>query len=200
MKNKLKNVAAAVLAGGNNSRMSGQNKALIQIKGVPIIQRTITLLDEIFEEIIIVANFTENFKLYEDKVLLIKDIFRDTGPLGGIHSALTYTSKDAVFVVACDMPFLCHHVIRTLGDCSNMLHCDCLVPRIGSVIEPLHAVYNKNVKDAISEYLINGNDKSIKKFLTTINVHYLDLDDNSVNRNIFCNINTPDDLTIITEN
>ncbi|MDP2983631.1 MAG: molybdenum cofactor guanylyltransferase [Candidatus Latescibacter sp.] len=200
MKDKVKNVAAAVLAGGKNSRMAGQNKAFIDIHGVPIIKRTIDFLDEIFEEIIIVTNVTENFNLYEDKVLLTKDIFRDAGPLGGIHSALTHTSKDAVFVVACDMPFLSSHIIRTQTNCSTMLHCDCIVPRIGSCIEPLHAVYNKHVKDAVSEYIVNGNDKSIKNFLTTVNAYYLDLADNDSNRKIFCNVNTPHDLTVITGN
>ena len=200
MKDKVKNIAAAVLAGGKNSRMAGQNKAFIQINGVPIIQRTINLLDEIFEEIIVVTNSAEYFKLYENKFLIIKDIFRDAGPLGGIHSALTHTSKDAVFVVACDMPFLCHHVIRTQAACSAMLHGDCLVPRIGSSIEPLHAIYNKHVKDAVSEYLLQGHDHSIKNFLKTVNAYYLDLADNDSNRKIFSNINTPHDLTVITGN
>ena len=200
MKNKVKNIAAVILAGGKNSRMSGMNKAFIQINGVPIIQRTITLLNEIFEEIIIVTNFAENFRQYGDKVLFVKDLISNAGPLAGIHSALTHTTKDAVFVVACDMPFLCQHVISVQVEYSNLLHEGCLVPRIGSSIEPLHAIYFKNVKDTVGEYLVNGNDKSIRNFFTTVNVNYWDLPDNPGNRKILSNVNTPDDLKAIAEN
>src|SRR5204863_290703 len=37
---------------------------------------------------------------------IIADVVPGCGPLGGIHAALTEARGDAVFVAACDMPYL----------------------------------------------------------------------------------------------
>src|SRR5204862_1990371 len=39
-------------------------------------------------------------------VRTIRDIVPGCGPLGGLHAALTAAREDAVFVVACDMPYV----------------------------------------------------------------------------------------------
>ncbi len=188
------NIGAAILAGGKNSRMSGLNKALIEINGVPIIQRTIKILQGIFGEIIIVTNSPEEFKLFQKEAMTTTDIIKNAGPLGGIHSALSVTQKEAVFFVACDMPFL-HNafILRQLKDFENA-DCECLVPRIGSSLEPLHAVYKKALKDKIDSFVKEGTDYSIRSFLKTIDVCFWDLKNSRLNRGIFKNLNTKEDL------
>jgi len=193
------NIAAAILAGGKNSRMSGFNKAFIQIDGIPIIQRTLKLLEGMFEEIILVTNLPQDFKAYDREVIITTDIIRDIGPLGGMHSALSATSREGIFFIACDMPFLHNALIRRELKRFSETNCDCLVPRLGASVEPLHSVYKKYLKDKISSFVKVRNDYSIRSFLRTINVYYWDLENNGLNRNIFKNLNTKEDLEKLEE-
>ncbi len=197
MKKKVSNISAAVLAGGKNSRMLGLNKAFIQINNTSIIQRTIGLLKEIFDEIILVTNSTECFGLCGKGVVITEDIIKDIGPLGGIYSALSITSKDAVFFVACDMPFLHNGLIRQQLEYFKTRDCNVLVPRVSNFIEPLHSIYKKNLADDIVRFVKENGNYSIRSFLKTVNVYYWDLEDTFFHRNIFRNVNTEEDVRII---
>lgn len=190
----ISNIAAAILAGGKNSRMSGFNKAFIQIDGIPIIQRTLKLLKGIFEEVVLVTNSPQDFSAYDKEVIIATDIIKNVGPLGGMHSALSVTSKKAVFFVACDMPFLHNALISKQLNYFSKTNCDCLVPRLDASVEPLHSIYKKYLKDKINSFVQNSNDYSIRNFLKTIDVYYWDLTNNRLNREIFKNLNTKEDL------
>ncbi len=191
---KVTDMAAAILAGGRNSRMSGHNKAFIHINGIAIIDRTERLLKEIFEEVIIVTNSLQHFKPYEKEAVIATDIIKDIGPLGGMHSALSTTSRESVFFVACDMPFLHNEIIRNQIDCFNRVNCDCLIPRIGNFIEPLHAIYRKSLKDKIQNFVRASTGYSVKSFLETTDAYFWDLENSALNRKIFRNLNTQQDL------
>ncbi len=199
MKQNISDIAAAVLAGGKNTRMGGKNKALINIEGSPVIERTLVLLKEIFPEVIVVTNSPDDYKHYTKDITIIADIIKNIGPLGGIHSALSNTSKGAVFFVACDMPFLHNDIIAQQTEQFYKLGCDALIPKIEDTIEPLCAIYKKALKDNLYSYLQKSNDYSIKGFLETIDVYYLDIADNPFNRRIFKNLNTPEDIKEITD-
>ena len=194
MRRKFNNIAAAILAGGKNSRMQGKNKAFIRINGLLIIKRTITLLKGIFEEVIIVTNYPKDYELYSKETVIAQDFIKDIGPLGGIHTALSVTSKQAVFFVACDMPFLHNALIRQEAAIFNKTDCDCLVPRIGHVIEPLHAVYKKSIRGDIHNFVKKNSDYSIRGFLQEADVFYWDINESRFKKDIFKNINTSDDL------
>ncbi len=195
IKKKYSNLAAAILAGGKNSRMAGENKALLKFKGEPLIKRTLRVLRGIFDEIILVTNSAKDFAPLEKEALIVSDILKDAGPLGGIHAGLTATGKDAVFFVACDMPFLHNDIILRELKYFHETPCDCLVPRIGSFLEPLCAIYKKDIKDRIALFLKKSSDRSVKSFLQTINTYYLDLSEDAIHyRNMFINVNTPKEL------
>lgn len=193
MTEKAAHIAAAILAGGKNSRMKGRNKAFLRINGCILVERTIKLLKEIFEEIIIVTNSPQDFASYGNDVVIIEDIIKDRGPLCGIHSALCRTSKEAVFFTACDMPFLHNAIIRDEIDCFRKADCDCMVPKIGALVEPVCAIYKKDLSEEIEFFLRKSNKLAIRDFLKTVNTHYLDLEDNIFHRNAFRNVNTPED-------
>lgn len=188
-------IAAAILAGGKNKRMAGKNKAFIKIDGLPLIQRTIGNLKEIFQEIIIVTNSPQEFRLYEKGAFVTSDIIKNIGPLGGIYSALNITSRKGVFFVACDMPFVHNALIKQQLNKFAQIDCDALVPRISSRLEPIHAIYKKSLKTSIGRFIEKNSEiYSIREFLRTVNTYYWDLEDNPFNRKIFSNVNTPDDF------
>ena len=190
-------IAAGILAGGKNSRMQGRNKAFIKMEGVSIIEKTIVLFEDIFDEIIIVTNSPNDYKEYARRVVIAEDEIKDIGPLGGIHAGLSKTSKRAVFFAACDMPFLHNGLIRQQLEYFKTKDCDALVPKAGNFIEPLHAIYKKNMADDIRCSLKESSDYSIKSFLKTVDVCYWDLESPHFHRDIFKNVNTEEDIRAI---
>ncbi len=197
MKGKIADIAGAILAGGKNSRMQGLNKAFVRINGVPVIERTIGLLKEIFGEIILVTNSPPEFESYKKEAVITEDAIRNIGPLGGIHSALSATSRSALFFVACDMPFLHNGLILRQLEYFETKKCDALIPAVGDCVEPLHAIYKKSLAEDIRRFVKNSGNYSIGSFMKTVDAAYWNLEDSSFHRNVFRNINTKEDLEII---
>jgi len=104
----VENISGAILAGGRNKRMGGVNKSFIEIQGSPIIQRSVNILKEIFEEIIIVTNSLTDYEPYKKECRVVTDIIKGIGPLGGIHSALSHTTKRRFFL----WHAICHFYTR----------------------------------------------------------------------------------------
>jgi len=188
------NVSAVILAGGANKRFQGKTKANIQISGVRIITRTIKVLHEIFDDIIIVTNTPEQFKGFSHYTL-VPDKIKNVGPLGGIHAAMNVAKNDSVFVFASDMPCISGKLIKSQIEFYHKRRCDAAIPRIKNFKEPLHAIYNTKIEDKLDDYLKMTHDYSIESFIKGLNIRYHNLEDTEENRKSFFNINTPQDLS-----
>ncbi|HSH50163.1 MAG TPA: molybdenum cofactor guanylyltransferase [Bacteroidales bacterium] len=188
------NVSAVLLAGGANKRFQGKIKANIQISGVRIITRTIKILHEIFDDIIIVTNTPDQFKGF-NLYTLVPDQIKNVGPLGGIHAGIKAAKNDSVFVFASDMPCISSKLIKSQIEFYQKRRCDAAIPRINDFKEPLHAIYNTKIYEKLDDYLKNEHDYSIKNFLKTLNIRFHNLKDSQENRKSFININTPQDLS-----
>jgi len=187
-------IACSILAGGKCSRMGGKNKAFLRIDNSNFCELTIDVLEKIFDEIIIVTNTPDEFDHLKQKCIIITDLIENIGPLGGIYSALSYTSKESVFFFPCDMPYLNNELISKQISIFNETDCDAVVPRVGKWMEPLHSIFKKNVNSKLNSFINSKQKYYIKNFLKTINVFYLDLEENYFHNKIFTNINTPEDL------
>jgi molybdopterin-guanine dinucleotide biosynthesis protein A len=183
-----------ILSGGKSLRM-GENKAFIEIEGVPIIQRIYTLFKELFHEVIIVTNQIELFKKFDSKIY--SDLLSDKGALGGLYTGLFFSNFHYSFCVACDMPFLnkslVQYLIKRIGDE------DVIVPRTKDGLQPLHAIYSKNCLDPIKEIIEQGKFKIIDIYhQVQVNIieeaDFISLDPF---RESFINVNTPKELLSI---
>ncbi len=126
-------ISGVILAGGSNERFGGITKANVVIGGRSIISRIISTIGGLFDEIIIVTNKPEEFpEFIQYKV--VKDQYLNTGPLGGIHAALKASSGDALFVFACDMPFLDEKIISDQINEFNKKEYDVLIPAVNQFI------------------------------------------------------------------
>jgi len=190
------NISGVILAGGAGKRFDGIIKAKIVIEGKTIIARIIETLGEIFEEIIIVTNMTDEFSEYNN-CKIISDQFLNKGPLGGIHSALKETHREALFVVAGDMPFIEKKLILRQVDFYDNNKCDILIPQINEYIEPLHGIYKKSILRNIEEYLESENNYAVREFLNKVNTRYMHLEGSEKYTHIFININSPSDISDI---
>ncbi len=190
------NISGVILAGGASKRFNGILKAKIVIDGKSIISRIVETLSDIFDELIIVTNTPEEFREYNN-CKIIGDQYLNKGPLGGIHSALKVSEKEALFVFAGDMPLLDRQIIIKQIDFYNINKCDVLIPQMNEYIEPLHGIYKNTVLKILEEYLEGDNNFAIREFFKKVNVHYLQFEGSEKSRRAFTNINSPSDVSIV---
>jgi molybdopterin-guanine dinucleotide biosynthesis protein A len=94
-------VSGYVLAGGKSSRM-GQDKALLELAGKPLVLRAVEKLRQVCAEVSILGN-REDLSAYAP---LVRDLHEGCGPLGGIEAALAHSTRAWNLLMAVDMPFL----------------------------------------------------------------------------------------------
>ncbi len=144
-------MSGVVLAGGASSRM-GTNKALLKVRGRPLIEGVIGTLKPLFREVAIVANDPAAYAGLG--VPIWPDAVTGKGALGGIYTALSRSAFAQIFCIACDMPFPSPAVISLLAGLAPGY--DVVVPKTGSGYEPLHAVYGKSCLPSIRTMLSEG--------------------------------------------
>lgn len=177
-----------VLAGGRSSRM-GRNKAFMEWQGQSMLGRSIEVLRSVFSEIIISTNNPELYGEYNVKI--VPDIYKDCGPLGGLHACLKAAQYKYSFFVACDMPFLNVEVIRFLAEFTGKD--SAIVPDVAGGLHPLHAFYHKDCLPIIEKRLEAKRLKTLEIY-EECSVCYVREDDfrefPQIER-VFSNINTP---------
>jgi FdhD protein len=187
---KIKGVSGVILAGGKSSRM-GSNKALLPYKGGRFIEAIHRQLAEIFEEVLLVTNNPEQYEFLPCRK--VADLFPGAGALAGIHSGLYHSANQAIFAVACDMPYLNNDLVRHLAERAD--GGSVIIPEGPAGLEPLHAVYGKGCLGAIEETLMAG-EKRIMSFFDRVSIVRINTEqiagfDPSFTS--FCNINTPEE-------
>jgi molybdopterin-guanine dinucleotide biosynthesis protein A len=183
-------MTVVVLAGGKGRRM-GESKARILLGGVSLLERVVQRLKVLFPRVIVVASPQDS--IFVAGAETVHDPVEGYGSLMGIHTGLNY-AKQAVFVAACDMPFLNQGLIRHMIDSSSGF--DVVVPKPGGLYEPLHAVYSAACIPYMEE-LINKGERRIISFYEKVKV--LEISDDVLDRFdpqrlSFFNINSPEDL------
>lgn len=172
-----------------------KNKAFLELEGKPLVERSLTVLQTVFSEVLISSNKPELYAGYEVPVVLDKIL--DQGPLEGLYQGLQAATYDDVFFVACDMPFLRAELIRFLS--AWIPAYDVVVPRLHSGLHPLHAFYHRRCLPTIKKQLEEGRLKIID-FYPACSVRYVsekDLQDFHDLSQVFCNVNTPEDWSAI---
>lgn len=139
-----------ILAGGLNMRFGGRNKALTEIEGKTLLDRTLSAFSGLFPETMVVANTPLAF--LSCSCLLVTDIVSLRTPLAGIHAALNYAKTPYIFVTACDTPFLSTALIETILQKVDTKS-DVIVPDTEKGLQPLCAVYAKTCLPLIEKQL-----------------------------------------------
>ena len=177
-------MTGTILAGGENQRIP-LLKGHIEINGEKIIDSSVNLMESLFGRAVISTNTPELY--FYCGVPMIGDIINQRGPLTGIFSALLNIKDDAIFVVACDMPFLNDQLMNYMVDKYRDKNCvisepitsgseitqwDAVIPVFKGKPQPLFGIYSKNILGIIEERLNKGL-KRLKDLLTEINVFYI---------------------------
>jgi molybdopterin-guanine dinucleotide biosynthesis protein A len=164
------NIAGVVLAGGKSSRM-GQNKALLDFHGIPLVEYMMGILDDCgIRDVFISGNL--------DGYPCISDTSPFSGPASAIADCLNQLYRDGyggVLFVPVDMPFITKGLLTRLFESGKT---SCFEDR------PLPAYVSMDKK-------IAGNMKSVRDLLKEMGVNYVS--PHIHNKQAFININTPED-------
>ena len=183
--------SAAILAGGRARRLGGGAKPLLEVGGVPIVERQLAMFATIGVVPRIVAVEAGRCRTWAS---IVPDP-GDGGALGGLYTALETAVTEAVVVVAGDMPFLTARFVDAL--LAHLASHDGALPRTGAAgWHPLAAVYRRRVAPRLRDRLDRG-ERRVVDAVTTLDVAVLDdtvlarLDPDGT---LLCNANTPADV------
>ena len=164
----METVTGVVLVGGKSSRM-GRDKASLKFDGQTLQDRIVGVLRQCFSEVLIIR---------EDDV-------PGLGPIGGLHTALRRVKTEAVFLTACDMPFMDATLIRRMaGELSD--YDAAAIPG-----EPLHAVYAAHILPVVEQQISKG-EYAMHRLLSKLRVK-------SFGAPPIVNVNTPEEWESVCE-
>lgn len=187
-------ISCIVLAGGKGLRL-GRKKTLETINNATLLQTVVSQLAFLNSDTIIVTANEESFpRLTGSKLRVVTDIYPGKGPLAAIYTGLKISDSFYNLVVACDMPFLNRDLLRYMVQVAPDY--DIVVPRVGDMVEPLHAIYSKECLVPI-ETLIKQDSLSVNRLFALVRTRYVEteeIDRFDPQHLSFFNINTQDDL------
>jgi molybdenum cofactor guanylyltransferase len=189
-------VKGYVLAGGGSTRF-GQDKALVEFDGQPMLLRMRELLSGVVGDVTVIA---AEAKYASIGVQSVADQWPGEGPLGGIITALALSARATRpiqwnIVIGCDMPFLTPDSIMFLAERASASAAEVIVPRSASGLEPLCACW----KTGAHQKLQGAFDKGVRKITEAMKQLDMEILDEPVWKRfdtggrLFWNMNTPAD-------
>jgi molybdopterin-guanine dinucleotide biosynthesis protein A len=187
---RVNSVTAFVLAGGKSMRM-GADKALLEIGGVPLLSHALKLAGSVTSEVRIVGS-TEKFAAFG---LVVEDVYRDRGPLGGIHAALSSAATDISLMLAVDMPFVRQVFLEYLILRARESSATVTVPRSYGGFQPLCAVYRREF-GAVAETALRSGKNKIDSLFGEVSIRIIEEDElrrAAFRSEMFRNLNTAEE-------
>jgi len=170
----------------------GKEKALLEFAGTTLLERALATLREVTPEAYIVGA-RERFERFGR---VVEDIYRERGPLGGIHAALGASQAEWNIILAVDLPFVTAALLRFLVERARESKAAVTVPRVGERFQPLCAVYRREFGGTAQEALEAGENKVDRLFApaTARIVEEEELARFTFTAGMFDNLNTPGDV------
>jgi molybdopterin-guanine dinucleotide biosynthesis protein A len=187
-------LSISIQAGGESRRM-GQDKALMSFLGRPLIQRVVDRLASIADEILVTTNTPDDYLFLG--LPLFRDLKPGRGALGGLHTALSSATCEVVAVVACDMPFASAALIEAAGRLLVQEGADVVIPDSGDGLEPLHAIYRREICLPAIESAIGSNQWRLISWFPQVKVRIFQSDEikpYDPSGLAFWNLNTPEEF------
>lgn len=108
-------VSTLILAGGKSSRM-GQDKALLEFKGKPLLLKIYDLAQQCTDLVYVVTPFRDKYQsILPVNCIFIEELIPFQSPLIAVVNSVEYLNSEWVFILACDLPLL------TVGEVKSWL-------------------------------------------------------------------------------
>jgi molybdopterin-guanine dinucleotide biosynthesis protein A len=189
------NWSAAILAGGRARRLGGQDKSALIVDGRRFIDRQREALQPLTDRIVLIGYRGAHpapFPVEHDR-------WPDTGPLGGLATALLTATTDRVLVLACDLPYVTTQFLAFLADVDP--GATAVIPICDGRWQPLCAVYARRAADTLVAALARG-DRAVAPAVSQLRPRLIGRDEWAPfdrSGHLLANVNTPDDLARIRQ-
>jgi molybdopterin-guanine dinucleotide biosynthesis protein A len=191
-------LSAIVLAGGKSSRM-GQDKALLAVEGVPLLQRVCNIAADCADTVYIVTPWPERYQnLTLPRCQFIQEVpmlgETGNGPLVGFAQGLAQVQSDWVLLLACDLPKLQVEVLQAWAAELDNVGDDAIatLPHHTKGWEPLCGFYRRRCLPQLLDFISQGG-RSFQQWLNQYPVKALPLPITDM----LLNCNTPEDWALI---
>jgi molybdopterin-guanine dinucleotide biosynthesis protein A len=184
-------VTAFVLAGGKSSRM-GSDKAFLRLEGETLLERALKTAASVAGDVRIVGD-AGKFAAFGR---VVEDVYRDRGPLGGIHAALSSSATEINVMLAIDSPFVgtkfLDYLILRARESGALI----TVPRADFGLQPLCAVYRRRFTEVAEQALREGKNRIDSLFarVGTCVIEENELARMGFSVEMFRNLNTPEEF------
>lgn len=184
-------VTAFVLAGGKSSRM-GSDKAFLRIGDETLLANAMKVAGVVAKEVRIVGD-TAKFAAFGQ---VLEDVYRDRGPLGGIHGALSSSMTQLNLMLAVDLPFVIAKFLEYLLLRARESGAMVTLPRADGGLQPLCGVYRRGFADVAERSLRDGKNKidPLFKRVETCVIAEDELLRAGFSVEMFRNLNTPEEF------
>jgi molybdenum cofactor guanylyltransferase len=184
-------VTVFVLAGGKSSRM-GSDKAFLRLGAETLLSQALKTAGAVAREVRIVGD-ANKFQAFGQ---VVEDVYRERGPLGGIHAALSSTTTDLNLMLAVDLPFVGPKFLEYLLSRARESGATVTVPRAGSGLQPLCAAYQRGFAQVAEPALRDGKNKIDSLFagVTACVIEENELLRAGFSVEMFRNLNTPEEF------
>jgi len=184
-------LSAFVLAGGKSRRM-GRDKAFVAWGQETLLSNALKLAGGVTASLYIVGDM----KKFDSYGAVVEDVYRDRGPLGGIHAALSGSSAELNLMLAVDLPLVEPQFLHYMVSLADESGATVTVPRAGNGWQPLCAVYRREFAAIAEESLLAGKNK-IDPLFDAVKTRVLEeqeLVQRGFSSAMFRNLNTPEEL------
>lgn len=182
-------LTSIILCGGSARRLGGVQKSLLQIEGVPVIERILHEIAHLGEVLISANAAADSYQAYGK---VVADGSPDQGPLAGIAACLQETSADLVLVIPGDCPdytrALAELLLTSLSQADPDITAVCA--HDGTTQQNLHLALRRDALESLQSYLVEGG-RSVRGWLATERVCVCDA---SAHAGAFLDIDSTQDL------
>lgn len=177
----------------------GQDKALVEVDGAPILQRVYRVANECGDRVYVLTPWRDRYEeILPGDCRWLVESNPGGGPMSGFAQGLDRIECEWLLLLGCDLPLLRSDILQnwierleTLPDSTLAM-----VPKQAAGWEPLCGFYRKAIAPELRQFMESGG-RSFQRWLPQINVEEIAPDSEAVL--MLKNINTPQDLERLGE-
>ena len=187
-----------ILAGGQNKRFAGTDKAFERVGEATIFEHLYSIFRELFDQLLLVTNHPEKYMAWN--IPMAADLYDIRSSLTGLHTGLFYTATPYAFFAACDTPFLKKEMVQAVLNAVKP-NLDIVVPQTELGFEPLCAAYSRLCLKPIQAQLEKKQlqIQRLYKTMRTLKIPETSLRKIDPDLISLFHINTPEDLELASQ-
>ena len=189
-------ITGLVLAGGGATRMRGEDKGLLALRGRSLVAHVLGRLAPQTDELLISANRNlEQYRGYGYAVLPDAPHAGEAlGPLAGIREGLRAARHALLLVAPCDAPCVPADLGHRLAIGLRASGRACARARSGGQIHPVFMLVERRLAPELDRFLESGG-RAVRDWQASIGV--VDVDFEEADAYAFAPLNTPEALAVL---